>query len=128
MASWGLRHGQDVLPEPLVHKLASAAEGGWRGRIARDAGALVHRCGGLVLVGLDDEAMAWPAYADPIPLTVAGEAAALMAGRKTYTLRGIYVFTLTYRDRWVIEAGRRDDIRVLASHECAIPIPAEWRM
>lgn len=117
-----------ALPELLVRRLAETTGQGIKGRVQREAVTARHRCGGLVVVGLDDEAMAWPAYVDPIPLTQVGEALALLAGRNTYRLRGAYVFTVTRRGPWDIERGWHDHPIVLASHECATPIPAEWRM
>ncbi len=73
-----------------------------------------------ILVGLDNDRCALPAYADPLPLSPLGEAVALLSGRSTYALRmGLGFCELQRRDRWQIEgtpAGTRLD--VLASHVC----------
>lgn len=82
-------------------------------------------CGIPTMVGLDAEVMAFQATCDLGELTAAGEAQALLEGRRTYelNLRG----EIRYRDRYAI-TGRPAGARttVLADHRCAQPIPAAW--
>lgn len=84
-------------------------------------------CRYTILVGLDNDMCALPAYVDPLPLAPIGEAVALLDGRSTYALRiGIGRAELQIRDRWQIAAtpaGSRLD--VLAAHRCgAGPLPS----
>lgn len=81
-------------------------------------------CGAIVLRGLDADACAFTALADPRPVTAAGEVAALRDGRRTYDLDGR---ELSARDRWSIP-GRPPTPRrpVLAAHRCHSPLPATW--
>lgn len=83
------------------------------------------RCGIPTLLGLDNDICAFEATCDLGELDAAGEAMALIDGRRTYelNLRG----ELRYRDHWAIRArpaGGR--VTVLAEHRCASPIPAAW--
>lgn len=71
------------------------------------------RCKAQMLTGIAEGVHA---YVDIIPLTPAGEGAAIAAGRQTYTLRR---FGLIHRDTY-----RRADpalaAPVLADHRCAL--------
>lgn len=83
------------------------------------------RCGIPTLTGLDADVMAFEATCDLGELTAAGEANALLDGRRTYELdvRG----ALHHRDRYAITrrpAGAATT--VLAEHRCSAPIPAAW--
>jgi len=74
---------------------------------------------------MDGDLAALTVTADPYPLNIAGEVAALRAGRRTYQLfRG----ALDPRDRWNIPGHPPTaDLTVLAEHRCRDLIPAGWR-
>lgn len=117
----------EALPERLRSRLG--------GELRRHMGA-VHRreaeprvcgrCGAVVLAGLDDEPCGVAAVADLAPLGLAGEAGALLAGRRTYTLGGIFLFIITRRGPWDISRPRKPETVVLAEHRCGQPVPPEW--
>lgn len=82
-------------------------------------------CRSYVLAGLDADRCALPVAVDPDPLSRLGEAAALIAGRTTYSLRfRSGRLELDDRSQYEIrgdagrEAPRRD---VLAGHVCGQP-------
>ncbi|HEX8627081.1 MAG TPA: hypothetical protein VF755_02790 [Catenuloplanes sp.] len=75
------------------------------------------RCPALLLTGVTEGV---PVHVDPVPVTAAGELAAVLSGRATYTLaRG----ELVHRD------GDRDHLGdpVLIAHRCGHPVPPEHR-
>lgn len=78
-------------------------------------------CWADLLVGLDGDAVALDAIADAAGLTRAGELLAILSGRTTYEVdaRG----ALHRRDRWSIRSPR---LRVVATHRCWEPMPADW--
>jgi hypothetical protein len=88
------------------------------------SGASCRGCGAQVLQGLDDDTCALPAAVDPQPISVLGEAAAVLAGRDTYDLWGRARVELDYRDAVRIAWPRAWP--VLAAHTCgAPPLPAD---
>jgi len=75
------------------------------------------RCGAPVLAGLDAPVAALPVRADPTPLTVLGEAFALLDGRPTFDLSDAAGRKeLTYRAPEQIGGPRK--YPVLAAHRC----------
>jgi hypothetical protein len=62
-------------------------------------------------------------HVDPVPLTLAGELAALLAGRPTYDLAGAMRDHLIRRTVHHIRGGARQ-LPVVADHDCASPDPA----
>lgn len=115
-----------ALPGRLLTKIANVGTAGIPRAARREIAPAVCDCGAVVLVGLDDEPCGVAAVADPLPLGTGGEAAALLAGRPTYDLRGIVIFTITRRTAFDISRGRGGNRIVLAAHECGQPVPAEW--
>lgn len=94
--------------------------------LGRKAQLRRHRtCGLPIMLGLDADVCAFEATCDLGELTAAGEAAALLEGRRTYELnvRG------ELRTREPHDITRRPAgaaTPVLAEHRCAAPIPAAW--
>lgn len=82
-------------------------------------------CREYVLVGLDSDHCALPVAVDPDPLSPAGEVAALIAGRATYSLRYLADrLELDRRTQFEIRGdASRDSVRhdVLARHQCGMP-------
>lgn len=93
------------------------------GRAAR--ARTCRRCGRTILVGLDGDLCADVALADPSPLSVLGEAAALVLGRRTYSLRWASSrLELDYRSSFHIRP-HRDRLDVVAEHDChSLPLPS----
>lgn len=84
---------------------------------------LCPRCGAPILSGLDADWCALTARVDPTPLTEAGEALALLTGRRTYDLIGRGdERLLSLRETEHIQAPRRHP--VLATHECGKSLAA----
>lgn len=83
------------------------------------------RCGIPTLAGLDADLLAFEASCDLGELTAAGEANALLEGRRTYELS--VRSELHHRDRYAIKARPAGgSTTVLAEHRCDQPIPAAW--
>ena len=77
-------------------------------------------CRSLVLVGLDEEALALTARAEVAELTPAAELAALLAGRMTYRLHRDPAgrWRLRRRDHWQIAGSPAGVVTVVAEHRC----------
>jgi hypothetical protein len=83
------------------------------------------RCRGAVLVGLDGDVAAGTARVDPAPLNSLGEAAALIDGRRTYTISGDkHRKQIDYRQDWHISEGTKGR-HVVAEHKCEWTPPRE---
>jgi hypothetical protein len=76
------------------------------------------RCGGLILTAVAEGV---PAHVDPVPVTVAGEMAALLVGRRSYTLAHGELVT---RD---VDRVSRPRGAVLVDHRCGQPPATEHR-
>lgn len=81
---------------------------------------LCRKCGRPVMVGTDAMVTGVSVAADPAPLTVFGELAAVMDGCATFDLTFTTRYEIDYRDQWRIEGvpagtGRSD---VVAEHRC----------
>lgn len=98
-----------------------------RGVTRRVTARACQRCGGALLVGLDDDVCALEATVDPQPLSALGEALALLEGRGTWHLR-------RERDRFVLDPRDQTNIRahpagsraredVLREHRCHTTAP-----
>ncbi len=74
-----------------------------------------HVCGMLVLAGIDD--LSIEAIADPWPVTVADELAALLAGRCTWTLIGE---EMVYRAAHRIRYRNADEEPAYVEHICGV--------
>jgi hypothetical protein len=77
----------------------------------------------MALAGLDADVMALQAFCDPTPLDARGEALALLAGRRTYTLTLRPKPKLSRRDAETIAgdpAGTGST--VLPQHHCLTPL------
>ena len=112
----------DYLKALLIDKGVMTEQG-----LTRKARLVIHRpCGLLTLSGLDADLAALEAWCDPYALTNQGEFQAIIAGRRTYQLRGD---RLDHRDKWIIP-GRPAEGRypVYASHDCQVRLPMEWRL
>ena len=82
-------------------------------------------CGALTILALDADRCAMTARADPLELDPADEAAALIAGRQTWTLRTTGGRPrLLRRDQWSIRAHPAGSTAepVLAEHACGAPL------
>jgi hypothetical protein len=87
-----------------------------------------HRCGVKVWKGLDGDALAFDAVVDRTPLTLTGEALAVIAGLTTYAVdapsrrnaRRIW-------RRWAHQIGKPDGqgATIHAAHVCGVIISAE---
>lgn len=78
-------------------------------------------CRDYVLAGLDADRCALPVAADPDPLSVRGEAIAILAGKPTYSLRYLSNrFELDHRGHFDIRGDPRR-LDVLAGHICGQP-------
>ena len=84
-------------------------------------GTACRHCHALVLTGLAEGLQAW---VDPTPLNQAGEIAALIAGRWTYTLTRA---GLVHRSHWRI-GDTRITGPILAEHRCGHVCPAAHRV
>jgi len=84
------------------------------------------KCSTPTLAGLDADVCAFDAWCDLGELSPAGEAAALLDGRRTYQL--FYTNSLSYRHSWHITSRPAGDPQhpVFATHRCGEPIPAVW--
>ncbi len=99
--------------------------------IARAARAQAcSRCGACTFRGLDADAGAFAVRVDAYPLDAAGELLALVAGRRTYTLRwipGRARYEIDRRESLDIEShppGEDVNADVVAVHQCnAAPLP-----
>lgn len=103
------------------------AIGAWNADgIGRSAKIRRHTCGSYVVCGLDDPRCAGAAIADTAPLSVLGEALAVLTGRDTYNLRRVGKrIELDHRSAIVI-AGSPPGTRacdVVAAHVCGQPLP-----
>ena len=79
------------------------------------------RCGAAILRAMTAPPMAWEVRADPVPLDLAAEILALLAGRYTYDLATFAMRPeLIWRDPCRI---LRRDWPVLATHRCPGPVP-----
>ena len=93
--------------------------------LTRRAHIRTHRgCGLPTLSGICD--IGFDTWCELAELTSAGEAEALLAGRRTYELyagRSLYI-----RDRWTISSRPAGGDRhpVLAEHRCGEQLPADW--
>jgi len=88
-----------------------------------------HRCGHKVWIGVDNDIAAFEATVDTTPLTVIGEALAVIDGRTTYAVDG--PSRKAARRIWRRAAhriGKPDPVfaTLHAAHDCDKPIPAEW--
>lgn len=89
------------------------------GRAAR--GRRCRTCREYILVGLDADRCALPVAVDPDPLSRLGEAAALLAGRSTFSLRFLSGrLELDHRGHFEIR-GELKRFDVLALHVCGEP-------
>lgn len=81
-------------------------------------------CQAWILAGLDSHVAALEVQADPVQLTVEGEAQALLDSRATYDDDGT---SLSRRLHWHV-TGRPagQEHRVLPQHRCGSTIPAAW--
>ncbi len=81
-------------------------------------------CQAWILAGLDSNVAALEVQADPVQLTVEGEAQALLDNRATYDDDGT---SLSRRLHWHV-TGRPagQEHRVLPQHRCGSTIPATW--
>lgn len=87
---------------------------------ARNARPRRHRCGAIVLVGLDADLCALTATVDPVPIDAAGELAATLTGRWTYLAeRSGHRVQLVRRDRWNMRTPA-GVATVLAEHRCGL--------
>jgi hypothetical protein len=74
-------------------------------------------CRTTVLAGLDADSAALPIRCDPTPLTLMGEAVALLQGRTTYDLLAVKTGRELYeRTAYSIKKPRR--YQVFATHKC----------
>lgn len=106
-----------AIPKWLRSRLGTPA----KGRGCRCVRCIV--CRSDLVVGLDNDTCASRAICDPVPLSVIGEALALLDGRRTYELsRHGSGLALYHRDHWQI-SGRHasDTCIVLADHKCGTP-------
>ena len=80
-------------------------------------------CNQWVITGLDDVRAALTVRINPVPLTRAGEARALMSGAGTFALQRIpgNKYAIRRRDHWQIEGSPADKCHVYAEHSCASP-------
>lgn len=121
MPAWLAQHIETATGAPVGSRRA-------RARSCRD-------CHAYVLAGQDNDITALDVRADPIPLSMVGEAIAQLDGRATYALRRRGSGVVLYRrDRWQIGRGaRRDDtggggpgrfreFDVVADHVCGQPL------
>lgn len=107
----------------MTHPYSHVASRTLRGIRARRCSA----CRAEVVVGLDADWCAGVVTVDAVPLTVQGEALAILAGRRTYTLDGKPA-QLTRRNADEIGAPKnRNTIDILATHKCADAIPEAWQ-
>lgn len=103
--------------------------------VGREAELRLHDCGAGVVVGLDRDVAAVAATVDPDPVSLADEAAAVAAGRRSYALRfgrhrrrRVDYLILEARDSF--DVGRtgpddRDRFNIVVDHVCgAAPLPA----
>lgn len=77
------------------------------------------------MAGIDSDGL--DAWCELAPLSAAGEAGALLAGRRTHRL---HADRLVRRDQWSIAgrpAGSDASEPVFAEHRCRQPIPAGWQ-
>ncbi|WP_086847012.1 hypothetical protein [Amycolatopsis kentuckyensis] len=74
------------------------------------------RCGRLQLIGIDEGC---PYRVCPTPLTPEAELAALMQGRRSYSISGDF---LHYRDSFRMRGDARGRPTVIATHLCHAPI------
>lgn len=78
-------------------------------------------CREYTLAGLDSDRCALPVAVDPEPLSARGEAAALLAGRTTYSLRFLSGrLELDRRSHFEIR-GEQRRLDILARHVCGEP-------
>jgi len=78
-------------------------------------------CGAPVVVGLDDDQCAFNVATDVTPVTWAGELAAALQGRATYTLQ---LKELTRRPSY--DRAEPAASPVLVDHRCGDPVPSAW--
>lgn len=95
------------------------------GGISRKAhAATCTECDGPLIVGLDGDRLAFTARADPWPIDVHGEVAALLLGRRTWSLTWAGTrYELDPRTAIEISATSPDRVEVLAEHRCGQRIP-----
>lgn len=111
------------------HLLAHLIRAGYltESGLSRRARLRYCQCGLIVMAGLDGEVCAFEAECDPRPLTALGEAAAYLAGLRTWSLRnGRGRFELYPRNAAEITrhpAGTRARCDVLAEHRCGVRLP-----
>jgi hypothetical protein len=114
-----------TVPTWLQHHLEQAglwdSDGTTRAARARRC----RSCRDYVIVGLDADRCALPVAVDPDPLTELGEAAALIAGRRTFALSyRTGRLELDLRTTYEIRSVRQRDsgrVDVLAEHVCGCP-------
>lgn len=111
----------------------------WISRLLETKGLLdgdgVHRsararycptCHQPVMAGLDGDVGGFAVKVDPTPVDAGGELAALMAGRRTYTLAWLANrYELDYRDAGRMQftpPGTKANHDVVVSHSCNSPI------
>lgn len=82
------------------------------------------QCRARTLTGLDDSTAGIPVRVDPTTLTRSDEAAALLAGRTTYTLHRQPDGRpqLRHRDHWTITGHPADTVTVVPAHHCHQPL------
>lgn len=120
--------GQQPLSDAAKRAMAKQAPDGVR-RSAR-AGAC-RRCGAMIMSGLDADRAGWAVAVDPYPLSGAGELAALLTGRQTYSLiwiAGLGRYEIDFRYPENIEhepPGSKANRDVVVRHSChAVRLPA----
>lgn len=81
-------------------------------------------CRRPVMIGLDAEWCALARRCDPAPLSATGEALALLAGRRTFSLTWMGGrYEIDFRDQWRIRqdpAGCTPGLDVLVEHDCQL--------
>lgn len=102
------------VPQDLINERGGEA---WRNASTRRCPT----CSQIVLYGLDGDVCALSARVDPTPLTVLGEAVAVISGRGTYNLTRVGGRQRLYlRDADAIEGDRR--YPVVPEHRCGAPL------
>jgi hypothetical protein len=111
--------------EAVWRKRFSAGLSTARGASRKAHATTCRDCHAPCITGLDGDRLAFTALCDPWPVDSAGELAALLAGRRTWSLRWAGVrYELDPRTAIEIAATHPDAIEVLAEHACGRPLPA----
>lgn len=84
------------------------------------------RCRAVILAGIDPDLNARAAVLDPLPVTPAGELAALLAGGESFDLlRGE---DISYRAGWSIAWRPANTSPVLVTHICGAAADVNWAL